>query len=61
MGDRDRVVRKGGQKSCQKAVRKSGKKRRPLGGGGVKWEASRAGEILDRIYKIYRIKKEQAE
>ena len=57
MGDRDRVVRKGGQK----AVRRSGKKRRPLGGGGVKWEDSRAEEFLDRIYKINRIKKEQAE
>ena len=57
MGDRDRVVRKGGQKSCQKAVRRSGKKRWPLGGGGVKWDDSRAEEFLDRIYKIYRIKK----
>ena len=46
MGDRDRVVRKGGQKSCLKAVRKSGKKRRPLGGGGVKWEDSRAEEFF---------------
>ena len=46
MGDRDRVVRKGGQKSCLKAVRKSGKKRRPLGGGGVKWEDSCAEEFF---------------
>ena len=50
MGDRDRVVRKGGQKSCQKVVRKSGEKRRPLGGGGVKWEDSRAG----RRGKVFR-------
>ena len=25
----------------------------------MKWEDSRAEEFLDRIYKIYRIKKEQ--
>ena len=57
MGDRERVVGKVVRKSCQKRLSESGKKRRPLGGGGVKWEASRAEEFLDRIYKINRIKK----
>ena len=54
MGDRDRVVGKVVRKGCQKAVRKSGKKRRPLGGGGVKY-----GKILAQRSFLDRIKKEQ--